>query len=105
MLVPCSVRRTLGSGEEWFNSVCKPLQQAEHERGLWRRCGGFPLLARAHGAGVGRQAALSVERDDDLAVGEALLDVRQRLGGLVERERLVDDRAEVAGVVQGGQFA
>ena len=47
----------------------------------------------------------SVERDDDLAVGAALLDVGQRFGGLVERERLVDDRAEVAGVVEGGQFA
>jgi hypothetical protein len=56
-------------------------------------------------AGVGRQAALSVERDDDLAVGAALLDVRQRLEGLVERERLVDERAEVAGVVEGGQLA
>jgi hypothetical protein len=56
-------------------------------------------------AGVGRQAALSVERDDDLAVGAALLDVRQRLEGLVERERLIDDRAEVAGVVEGGQLA
>src|ERR687898_2413453 len=55
-------------------------------------------------AGVGR-AALSVERDDDLAVGAALLDVRQRLEGLVERERLVDERAEVAGVVEGGQLA
>ena len=30
-------------------------------------------------ASVGRQAALSVERDDDLAVGVALLDVGQRL--------------------------
>jgi hypothetical protein len=56
-------------------------------------------------AGVGRQAALSVERDDDLAVGAALLDVRQSLEGLVERERLVDERAEVAGVVEGGQLA
>jgi hypothetical protein len=56
-------------------------------------------------AGVGRQAALSVERDDDLAVGAALLDVHQRLEGLVERERLVDERAEVAGVVEGGQLA
>ena len=54
---------------------------------------------------VGRQAALSVERDDDLAVGVAVLDVRQRLDGLVERERLVDERAEVAGVVEGGQLA
>src|SRR5215211_6895469 len=53
----------------------------------------------------GPSAALSVERDDDLAVGAALLDVRQRLEGLVERERLVDDRAEVAGVVEGGQLA
>ena len=56
-------------------------------------------------AGVGRQAVLSVERDDDLAVGAALLDVAQRLEGLVERERVVDVRAEVAGVVEGGQFA
>src|SRR5215207_4745933 len=48
---------------------------------------------------------LSVERDDDLAVGAALLDVRQRLEGVVERERLVDERAEVAGVVEGGQLA
>src|SRR6185503_19079597 len=55
-------------------------------------------------AGVGRQAALSVERDDDLAVGAALFDVRQRLEGLVERERLVDERAEAAGVVEGGQL-
>ena len=47
-------------------------------------------------------AALSVERDDDLAVGAALLYVRQRLEGLVERERLVDERAEVAGVVECG---
>jgi hypothetical protein len=47
---------------------------------------------------------LSVERDDDLAVGAALLDVRQRLEGLVKGERRVDDRAEVAGVVQGRQF-
>jgi hypothetical protein len=56
-------------------------------------------------AGVGRQAALSVERDDDLAVGAALLDVRQRLERLVERERLVDERAQLAGVVEGGQLA
>ena len=56
-------------------------------------------------AAVGRQAALSVERADDLAVGAALLDVRQRLEGPVERERLVDERAEVAGVVEGGQLA
>jgi hypothetical protein len=48
---------------------------------------------------------LSVERDDDLAVGAALLDVRQRLEGPVERERLVDERAEVADVVEGGQLA
>jgi hypothetical protein len=54
---------------------------------------------------VGRQAALSVERDDDLAVGAALLYVRQRLEGLVERERPVDERAEVAGVVEGGKLA
>ena len=59
---------------------------------------------RTH-CGVGRQAALSVERDDDLAVRAALLDVRQRREGLVERERLVDDRAEVAGIVEGGQLA
>jgi hypothetical protein len=51
-------------------------------------------------AGVGQQAALSVERDDDLAVGAALVDVRQRLEGLVERERRVDERAEVARVVE-----
>src|SRR5215218_3603749 len=56
-------------------------------------------------AGVGRQAALSVERDDDLAVGAALLGIRQRLEGPVERKRLVDERAEVAGVVEGGQLA
>ena len=31
---------------------------------------------------------MSVERDDDLAGGAALLDVRERLGGLVELERL-----------------
>jgi hypothetical protein len=48
---------------------------------------------------------LSVERDDDLAVGAALLDVGKCLKGLVERERLVDERAEVAGVVEGGQLA
>ena len=48
---------------------------------------------------------VSVERDDDLAVGAALLDVRQRLESLVEGERLVDDRAEVAGVIEGGQLA
>jgi hypothetical protein len=35
----------------------------------------------------------------------AVLDVGQRLEGLVERERLVDDRAEVAGVVVDGQLA
>jgi hypothetical protein len=56
-------------------------------------------------AGVGRRVALSVERDDDLAVGAALLDVGERLEGLVERECLVDERAEVAGVIQGGQLA
>jgi hypothetical protein len=56
-------------------------------------------------AGVGRQAALSVERDDDLAVCAALLDVRQGVEGLVEGERLVDDRAQVTGVVEGGQLA
>src|SRR5512133_4037945 len=46
-----------------------------------------------------RRSRLSIERDDDLAVGVALLDARQRLEGLVERERAVDDRAKVAGVV------
>ena len=55
--------------------------------------------------GGGRRSQLSVERDDDLAVGAALLDVGQRLEGLVKWEGLVDDRAEVAGVVEGGQFA
>jgi hypothetical protein len=33
-------------------------------------------------------------------VGPALLGVRQRVEGLVERERLVDARAELAGVVR-----
>jgi hypothetical protein len=55
--------------------------------------------------GGGRRSQWSVERDDNLAVGTALLDVRQGLEGLVERERLVDDRAQVAGVVEGGQLA
>src|SRR4051794_12034704 len=62
---------------------------------------GCRSFAAAIGPDVGRQAALSVERDDDLAIGAALLDVRQRLEGLVERERLVDERAEVARVVEG----
>src|SRR3954453_2654793 len=44
-------------------------------------------------------------RDDDLAAGAALLDVRQCLERLVEMERLVDERAEVAGVVEGAQLA
>src|SRR4051812_47339841 len=52
-----------------------------------------------------RRSRLSVERDDDLAVGAALLDVRQRFAGLVERERPVDDGAEVAGVVEGSELA
>lgn len=72
-----------------------------------------PIQASARAAGslprldprCGRWPALLVERDEDLAVGAALLDVRQRLEGLVERERLVDDGAEVAGVVEGGQLA
>ena len=55
--------------------------------------------------GGGRRSQLSVERDDDLAVGAALLDVRQCLEGLVKWERLVDDRAESAGVVKVGEFA
>ena len=55
--------------------------------------------------GGGRRSRLSVECDDDLAVGAALLDVGQRLKGLVKWERLVDDRAEVAGVLEGGQLA
>jgi hypothetical protein len=55
--------------------------------------------------GVRRCSQLSVERDDDFAVGAALLGVCQRLEGLVEWECLVDDRAEVAGVVEGGEFA
>src|SRR3954467_5194161 len=46
----------------------------------------------------------SVERDDDLAGGAALLDVGQRLEGLVEREGPGDDRAEVAGVVEHAQL-
>jgi hypothetical protein len=54
--------------------------------------------------GDGRGSRLSVERDDDLAVGAALLDVGQRLEGLVKWEGRVDDRAEVAGVVEGGQL-
>src|SRR5215207_9037000 len=52
-----------------------------------------------------RRSRLSVECDDDLAGRAALLGVRQRVEGLVKRERLVDDRAEVAGVVKGGQLA
>src|SRR5947207_2903546 len=52
-----------------------------------------------------RRSRLSVERDDDLAGGPALLDIRQRLEGLLKWERLVDVRAEVAGVVEGGQLA
>ena len=52
-----------------------------------------------------RRSRLSIERDDDLAVGVALLDVRQRLEGLVERERVVDDWAKVAGVVEGSELA
>jgi hypothetical protein len=56
-------------------------------------------------AGGGRRSLLSVECDDDLAVGAALLDVGQRVEGLVKWEGLVDDRAEVAGVVEGGQLA
>jgi len=53
----------------------------------------------------GARTMLSVERDDDLAIGAALLDVRQRLERLVKRKRLVDDGAELAGVVEGGEFA
>src|SRR5512133_1899215 len=53
----------------------------------------------------GWRSRLSVECDDDLAVGAALLDVGQRLEGLVKWERLVDDRVQVAGVVEGGQLA
>lgn len=43
----------------------------------------------------------SLERDDELAVGAGMLDVRQRLKGPVERECLVDERVQVAGVVEG----
>ena len=96
--IPCRTRRHdrrraailfLASPDAWFvNCDCRPFVSAIG-----------PI------AGFGRQAALSVERADDLAVGAALLDVRQRLEGLVERERLVDERAEVAGVVEGGQLA
>src|SRR5215203_4567362 len=53
----------------------------------------------------GRRSRLSVEGDDNLAVGAALLDVGQRLEGLVKWKRLVDDWAELAGVVEGGQLA
>src|SRR5829696_2017589 len=60
---------------------------------------------RSHATGGAPHSPLSVERDDDLAVGAALLDVGQRLEGLVKWERFVDDRAEVAGVVERGQFA
>jgi hypothetical protein len=60
---------------------------------------------RLPGANVWSIGSASVERDDDLAVGAALLDVRQCLEGVVKRERLVDDRAEMAGVVEGGQLA
>src|SRR3954453_4056512 len=74
-------------------------QRVVQVRRLW-----LPRIPHPIG-GVGRQAALSVERDDDLAVGAALLDVRQRLEGLVEGERFVDERAEVARVVEGGQLA
>src|SRR5205814_1446026 len=56
-------------------------------------------------SGARPPASLSVERDDDLAGGAALLGVCQRLEGLVERERVVNERAEVAGVVEGGQLA
>jgi hypothetical protein len=52
-----------------------------------------------------RRSRWSIERDHDLAVGVALLDVRQRLEGLVERERVVDDWAKVAGVVEGSELA
>jgi hypothetical protein len=34
------------NGEEWFNSVCKPLHQAEPSRGLWRRRGADLLQPR-----------------------------------------------------------
>jgi hypothetical protein len=53
----------------------------------------------------GRRSELSVERDNDLAVGAALLDIGQRLEGLAKWEGRVDDRAEVSGVVKGGQLA
>jgi hypothetical protein len=59
----------------------------------------YPARCRCWAAG-----GLSVERDYDLAVGAALLDVRQGFEGLVERERRVDDRAEVARVVEGGEL-
>jgi hypothetical protein len=55
--------------------------------------------------GGGRRSRLSVECDDDLAVAAALLNVGQRLEGLVKWECRVDDWAEVAGVVKGGQLA
>ena len=55
--------------------------------------------------GGGRRSRLSVECDDDLAVAAALLNVGQRLEGLVKWECRVDDWVEVAGVVEGGQLA
>ena len=67
--------------------------------------GGREQLIKMASGWRSQLSQLSVERDDDLAGGAALLGVGQRLGGLVKWERLVDDWAEVAGVVEGGQLA
>src|SRR4029453_15509151 len=61
-------------------------------------------VLQARDAAMARTCTPLVERDEDLSFGAALLDVGQRLEGLVEWECLVDDRAEVAGFVEGGQF-
>src|SRR5215208_8140928 len=48
----------------------------------------------------------SVERDDDLpCLDLAALDECERLEGLVERECCVEDRAQMARVVEGGELA
>jgi hypothetical protein len=56
-------------------------------------------------ADVRRRGFARVQRDDDLALGAPLVDVRDRLERCVEREDPVHDRAEVCVVDERGELS
>src|SRR5205823_6938773 len=83
------------------------------ETSILSRSGAVPLRADCAAGAGGRGARLRADlagaasdhRDDDLALGPAAFDVGERLCGVIERVRPVDDGTEDSGVDELGDLA